>query len=94
MVQHFFVLIGECHIIELYFRLSRLRLIWYMLFARIRKFWFLQYSFNTIQSRIHHGQAGCLAIERLERTEQVKNEQEDAQHIGQRERTALFQNNR
>lgn len=90
-MQHFFILISESNIMELDLRLSRLCLDRKMLFTCVWKFRFLQYSLNAIQCGVHHGQAGRLAIERLERPEQVKDEQKDTKYISQRERIAPLQ---
>ena len=84
MVQHLFVLVGKGYIIELHLRLAWLRLSRDMLFPCVRELRLIQYSLNAVQGGVHHSQAGRLAIKRLERPEQVKDEQENAQHIGQR----------
>ena len=83
MVQHFFVLIGKSNIAKLYFRLTGLRLNWNMLFPCVRELRLLQHRLNAIQCGVHHGQAGSFPIKGLERSEQVKDKQEDTQHIGQ-----------
>ena len=90
-MQHFFILISKSNIMELDLRLSRMCLDRKMLFSCVGKFRFLQYSLNAIQCGVHHGQAGRLAIERLERPEQVKDEQKDTKYISQRERIAPLQ---
>ena len=94
VVQHLLVLVGKGHIMKPHLRLAGLRLGRNVLLAAIRKFRFFQHSLNAIQGGVHHSQAGRLAIERLERPEQVKDEQEDAQHIGQRKNAAPLQKDR
>ena len=94
VVQHLLVLVGKGHIMKPHFRLAGLCLSWNMLFPCVRELRLLQYSLNAVQGGVHHGQAGRLAIERLERPEQVKDKQEDAQHIGQRKNSAPLQKDR
>ena len=94
VVQHLFVLVGKGYIIELHLRLAWLRLSRDMLFPCVRELRLIQYSLNAVQGGVHHSQAGRLAIKRLERPEQVKDEQEDAQHIGQRKNSAPLQKDR